>query len=204
LRQRTLGEPDTFFPRLRIEKQEATMMHPTRNNLPQETRAKVIPILASLLADSADLYSQCKQAHWNVRGEGFIAVHELFDKVSAEVNEATDMIAERMQQLGSSVSGTVRASASQSRLEEYPLEAIGTTNQHVDALSRVLSTFNTSLLKAVEETDEVGDIVTSDMLTTIVRGLDKQLWFVESYLAVSTTEAQKQAPVQTKLTSVRH
>lgn len=164
-------------------------MQPTKNDLPQATREKVTPILARLLADSLDLYSQCKQAHWNVRGAGFMALHELFDGLGTEVNAATDIIAERILQLGSPASGTVRVAAASSRLKEYPL-TIGSGDQHVEALSSVLAAFNTMLHHAIDETDSAGDTVTTDILTGVARGLDKQLWFVEAHLPVADTGTQ--------------
>ena len=51
-------------------------MHPTQNDLPQKTRVKVIGVLGDRLADATDLMLQSKQAHWNVKGPSFIALHE--------------------------------------------------------------------------------------------------------------------------------
>ena len=54
-------------------------MHPTRNDLSTKTRTKVVEVLNARLADAIDLQFQAKQAHWNVKGPNFIALHELFD-----------------------------------------------------------------------------------------------------------------------------
>lgn len=157
------------------------MVQATKNDIPSETREKVNQILGQLLADAIDLHYQTKQAHWNVKGENFIALHQLFDSVASEVIEAVDTIAERIMQLGGSAQGTIRVAAKKSRLAEYPLDIEG-SQQHVDALSSALAAFNKTARKAIDETDDMGDAVTADMLTGIVRGLDKQLWFVESHL----------------------
>ena len=53
-------------------------MHPTRNDLSTKTRTKVVAVLNARLADAIDLQFQAKQAHWNVKGPNFIALHELF------------------------------------------------------------------------------------------------------------------------------
>jgi starvation-inducible DNA-binding protein len=55
-------------------------MFKTKNDIREETRAKVVELLNARLADSIDLQTQTKQAHWNVKGPDFIALHELFDK----------------------------------------------------------------------------------------------------------------------------
>lgn len=70
-------------------------MQPTHNTLPETVRAQPIELLNKHLAAAIDLHAQVKQAHWNVRGPGFIALHELFDKVSGEVENYSDKLAER-------------------------------------------------------------------------------------------------------------
>jgi len=167
-------------------------MHPTKNDIAPVKRKKIADILNKLLSDAIDLKSQAKQAHWNVKGENFIAIHELFDKVSGEVDEAVDTIAERIVQLGDTALGTVRVAAKSSRLKEYPL-AISDSAKHIDALSSALAAFNSYARKNIDETSAIGDAITADMLTGIVRGLDKLLWFVESHLAESARAVQKKA-----------
>jgi starvation-inducible DNA-binding protein len=97
-------------------------------------------LLNQRLADAVDLQTQMKQAHWNVKGPNFIGLHKLFDEINDEVEEYVDMIAERIVQLGGIAEGTARCAASRRGLDEYPL-AIGIDTAHVDAVSRVISTF---------------------------------------------------------------
>jgi starvation-inducible DNA-binding protein len=52
------------------------------------------------LADCIDLQTQTKQAHWNVKGSLFIALHELFGKINEQVEDYVDDVAERIVQLG--------------------------------------------------------------------------------------------------------
>ncbi len=155
-------------------------MHPTQNDLPASARQKVITLLSPLLADALDLYGQTKQAHWNVRGPGFIALHELFDQVATEVALSADEIAERIMQLGGEAPGTARFVAKESRLKDYPhLRDDGQV--HVSALSRAIATFNANARKGIDAADEAGDTVTADILTQITGKLDKQMWFVEAH-----------------------
>lgn len=157
-------------------------MHPTQNDLPIAKRKQLTDMLNQLLSDALDLYSQIKQAHWNVKGENFQTLHELFDTVATEVNMDADMIAERVMQLGGQSMGTVRVAAKASRLKQYPMEAVD-GQEHVRALSEAISVFNMHARKGIDDTAGLGDAVTADMLTEITRGLDKQLWFVESHLS---------------------
>jgi hypothetical protein len=70
-------------------------MRPTHNTLPESIRAQSVELLNKHLAATIDLHAQVKQAHWNVRGPGFIVIHKLFDTVSVEVENYSDLIAER-------------------------------------------------------------------------------------------------------------
>ncbi len=165
-------------------------MASTKNDLPAVKRKQLTDKLNQLLSDAVDLRLQCKQAHWNVKGAAFIALHELFDQVATEVEAASDMIAERVMQLGGQALGTARVVAKNSRLKEYPLQAVD-AEAHVAALSSAIADFNARARKGIDETAALGDAVSADMLTEITRGLDKQLWFVESHLesGKSRTEA---------------
>jgi starvation-inducible DNA-binding protein len=155
-------------------------MYRTKNDLPEATRARVVELLNARLADAIDLQTQCKQAHWNVRGPSFIALHELFDKVNEDVEEYVDLIAERAIQLGGSVQGTARTVAAKSTLSEYPLN-IANGMDHVDALSSALSAFGKKAREAIDQTSEMKDADTADIFTEISRGTDKWLWMVEAH-----------------------
>ena len=156
-------------------------MHKTKNDLSKETREQIINTLNARLADASDLKSQAKQAHWNVKGMSFIALHELFDQVATEVEAYTDTIAERVTILGGTALGTVRVAASNSSLNEYPLE-ITDGADHVDALSTALADFGKKVRADIEEADKLGDMDTADIFTEVSRGIDKLLWFVEAHI----------------------
>jgi len=156
-------------------------MFKTKNDLPEAARAKVIELLNARLADCKDLQTQTKQAHWNVKGPNFIGLHELFDKINEEIDEYVDEIAERAVQLGGVAEGTARVVAKRSSLPEYPLN-IADGRAHVDALSSALAAFGKLARKAIDESNELGDLDTADLFTEVSRGIDKWLWFVEAHL----------------------
>jgi starvation-inducible DNA-binding protein len=156
-------------------------MFETKNDLPLATREKVVEILNAQLADTIDLQTQTKQAHWNVKGANFMALHELFDKISEDVEDYVDDIAERSVQLGGVAEGTARTAAKRSSLTEYPVNTID-GRSHVEALSSALAAFGKSARKAITEAGDLGDLDTADLLTEISRGIDKWLWFVEAHL----------------------
>lgn len=156
-------------------------MHNTKIDISKETREQVIGLLNARLADALDLKSQAKQAHWNVKGIHFIALHELFDQVATEVEAFSDLIAERVTTLGGTAEGTVRVAAGKSTLNQYPLE-ITDGRDHVDALSSALADFGRRVRANIDEADEAGDMDTADLFTEVSRGTDKLLWFVEAHI----------------------
>ena len=156
-------------------------MHPTRNDLSNKTRSRVVDVLNARLADAIDLQLQVKQAHWNVKGPAFYSLHELFDKIAGEVSEHVDDLAERITALGGIAEGTVQAVVGRSRLEAYPL-GISEGRAHLEALAGALARFGKSVRKAIDDTGKAGDADTSDLFTGISRSIDKNLWFVEAHL----------------------
>ena len=182
--QRTATPTATHSPRLRTagseRKTETSRLFPTKNDLPQASRAKVSDLLNQRLADCIDLQTQCKQAHWNVKGPNFIALHQLFDDINTDVSGYVDLLAERVVQLGGVAEGTSRMVAARTTLEEYPTVTDG--RAHVDALSSALAAFGETARKAIAQVDELDDADTVDILTEISRGIDKWLWFVEAHL----------------------
>ncbi|MBI3440213.1 MAG: DNA starvation/stationary phase protection protein Dps [Proteobacteria bacterium] len=141
----------------------------------------LIAVLNHLLASTIDFKLSAKQAHWNVTGENFIALHELFDEVSSKVDGYADMLAERSVQLGGTAQGTLQTVSSQSSLGDYPVD-IHDGREHVMALSGEISVLADASRQGINAASDVGDMVTADLLTEITRGLDKLHWFIRSHL----------------------
>ncbi|MEO1004681.1 MAG: DNA starvation/stationary phase protection protein Dps [Cyanobacteria bacterium J06638_38] len=156
-------------------------LYATRIDLAEDLRVQEIEILNQTLAATLDLKTQTKQAHWNVKGMDFYQLHELFDEMATELEEYVDMVAERVTALGGTALGTARIAASESILEEYPLDAV-TGAEHVRALADRFGVYAKHVRTAIEQTDELGDADTSDLYTEISRTVDKRLWFLEAHL----------------------
>ncbi len=156
-------------------------MYPTKNDVHAKNRGLLVDLLNARLADAIDLQTQCKQAHWNVKGPDFIALHELFDKLNEDVEVYVDDIAERAVQLGGIADGTARSVAKRTTLAEYAAKT-GAGRDHVEALSSAVASFGTSVRQSIAKSDELGDADTTDLFTEVSRGIDKWLWFVEAHL----------------------
>jgi starvation-inducible DNA-binding protein len=155
-------------------------MYRTANTLPEQMRSRSVALLNRHLAAAIDLHAQVKQAHWNVRGPTFIAIHELFDKVADAVEEYSDKVAERAGTLGGTAEGTVQTATERSFLEPYQL-GVADAEAHIAAVTAALASFGESVRNAIGESDEFGDLDTADVFTEVSRGIDQQLWLVESH-----------------------
>lgn len=156
-------------------------MPKTRIDLPDNTRKAMIVLLNARLADAIDLRLSVKQAHWNVKGPTFIALHEFFDAVQGRVDTFVDDIAERAVALGGVVAGTAQAAVKASSLDPYPTD-ITDEKEHLKALAERLAAFGKLAREGIDAADEVDDKDTADLFTGISRQIDKDLWMVEAHL----------------------
>jgi starvation-inducible DNA-binding protein len=155
------------------------------NDQPKSVRTTAIALLNQQLADALDLSLQAKQAHWNVKGPSFGALHELFDDVAEKMSEFADILAERAVALGGIALGTVQVLTRDTRLSAYPLTILAGT-EHVAALSAALAQYAKFTRAAIDMADEAGDAATADAFTEVARGVDDLLWKVEAHNAAKS------------------
>lgn len=156
-------------------------LYPSKIDFSDATRTKLVELANQRLADTFDLYSQVKQAHWNVKGLDFQQLHEFFDAVAAAIEPFVDEIAERVTTLGGIAMGTVRMAAATSTLAEYPNDiAAGTA--HLEAVRDRVAAYGAANREAIETASTLEDPTTEDLFTEISRVIDLQLYFLESHL----------------------
>jgi len=147
--------------------------------VPPKAREAAVALLNQQLANLGDLYSQTKQAHWNVRGRNFYSHHLLFDSVAETAEAHWDDVAERAVQLGGYARGTVRMAAAASALPEWP-EDLASETEFVKALTERFTLVANSVRAGIDAAANLGDADTADLFTEISRGLDKSLWMLEA------------------------
>jgi len=155
--------------------------HKTQNDLKSNAKAVSIGLLNARVADGIDLALLTKQAHWNLKGRQFIAVHEMLDVFRTQLDTAVDTMAERAVQLGGTALGTTQAVASGTSLTPYPTD-IYAIKDHLSALAERYAATANAVRAGIDEAAEAGDADTADILTGISRDLDKALWFLEAHL----------------------
>ena len=153
----------------------------TRIDLPADKREKLIDILNQHLADTFDLMSQTKFAHWNVKGPNFYQLHKLFDELAEGLEEHVDEIAERVTALGGVATGTARQAAASSRVPEFPA-GVHKGLDVVAALADRYAAVGSAVRAAIDEADDLGDKDTADLFTSVSRDLDQSLYFLEAHL----------------------
>ncbi|HLT30005.1 MAG TPA: DNA starvation/stationary phase protection protein Dps [Myxococcaceae bacterium] len=163
-------------------KEEASMNFRSSVDVSKEKRAGLIELLNELLANSLDLHSQAKQAHWNVKGRHFISAHELFEDVAKHTAAHSDDIAERVAALGGYALGTTRQVAQRTRLDEFAPSSLNGQDCLSELVDR-LAAHATLLRAGIEQTGgDLADPVTEDLLVEVLREVEVDLWFLESHL----------------------
>ena len=158
-----------------------THNHKTVNDLEGNAKKVAIEILNARLADMIDLALITKQAHWNLKGPRFIAIHEMLDGFRDQLDAHVDTVAERVAQLGGTALGTSQIVAAQSKVPAYPTN-IYKIEDHLAALIERYGAVANATRRAIDDTDEAGDADTADIFTAASRDLDKALWFLEAHV----------------------
>ena len=160
----------------------AKIVKSSKVDLASNTKTKVVGLLNERLADGIDLALLTKQAHWNLKGPGFIGIHLMLDGFRDDLDIHVDTVAERVAQLGGIALGTTQSTASASSLKAYPTDIIS-VQAHLAALVDRYADAGNKVREAIDACDEAGDADSADILTAYSRMLDKSLWFLQSNLA---------------------
>lgn len=153
----------------------------THIDIDKETRTKLIEVLNAQLADTFDLFSQTKQAHWNVKGMDFMQLHELFDEGAALLIGYVDMLAERVTALAGEARGTVRMAAKNTTLEEFPEDTFQDETV-VQVVAERWGAYAASTREAGDKAEQLKDMATNDLFIEIQRGVDKFLYFLDAHI----------------------
>ena len=156
-------------------------LHPTKSPMNENLRGAMVQLLQTHLGTAIDLSYQAKQAHWNVKGFNFIAVHKLFDELHEQAEVYVDLIAERLTGMGGQAQGTVQAASTNSILEAYPVDLVK-SEDHLRRLSDSYSSWGKAVSEGIKEAGDAGDDLTADLLTEVGRGLSTSRYFQESHL----------------------
>lgn len=122
-----------------------------------------------------------KQAHWNVRGANFIAIHELLDAVVTRTQGFADEAAERIVALGLPVDARVSTVSEKTPATAVPA-GFAPWQEHIIAIVADMDAVIADVQAAIDGLDEV-DLTSQDVAIGIKAGLEKDRWFLSAHLA---------------------
>lgn len=141
---------------------------------------KLFKYLNQNLADLNIFYVKLHQFHWLVQGKGFFTLHAQFEKTYEFVHDAFDEIAERIVGLEGKPVTTTKEYLELAKIKELEKpEYCG--NKLVGLMVEDLKHLAKTLKETINVSDNLSDVVTSDMLTTIVAEIEKQIWMYRAY-----------------------
>jgi len=144
-------------------------------------REKISQGLSRTLADTYLLYLKTHAYHWNVTGPMFSSLHLMFETQYTELHTATDLIAERIRQLGHFAPGTYKTYTKLGSIpedkEDVPPALTMVRNLVIghEALARTVR-------DAFKLADKGGDQPTMDLLTQRMQASDMAAWMLRSHL----------------------
>jgi starvation-inducible DNA-binding protein len=149
--------------------------------LDDKARSYSIDTLNRVLANTYMLYTKTRKYHWNVTGIHFGVLHALFETQYDQLEEAMDEVAERVRQVGGLAIGTLTEMKQCSTLDEQP----GHNPSANDMIGSLLADHEQvirELREAVDKTDDLGDMGTSDFLTGLMEAHEKMAWMLRAHL----------------------
>jgi starvation-inducible DNA-binding protein len=148
----------------------------------QEHLAETSKALGHILADEYVLYTKTLNAHWNVEGHDFHAMHAFFKSQYTEIANIIDMVAERMRMLGHYAPATLRQFLELTHLTEQIREK----NDSLGFIRELLSDHESIIIYIRTQLNhldaEIKDQGTSDYLTGLLQYHEKIAWELKAHL----------------------
>ena len=139
-------------------------------------------MLSAVLSDAVILYTKTRKFHWNVSGNSFVELHELFEEQYKKLESAIDEIAERINKLGTKTPGTMQEFLQMTTLKEAP----GKYPSQKEMLKELLKDHESVIRQLrlfIKDCDEkYNDIGTSDFLTDLIKEHETIAWKLRRYL----------------------
>lgn len=153
-------------------------MNTTLETAPDRARLTAASTLQRLLPPLVALKLDAKQAHWNISGPTFLAMHHLTDEFAADLDRHIDRVAERAAALGFAVDA--RADAVASIGSVLPAGRL-TDDEAARELASALQAVAGSALDGLQGLEDA-DPVTHDLVVDLVGELEHYRWLLRSQM----------------------
>ncbi|SEM89806.1 starvation-inducible DNA-binding protein [Chryseobacterium taichungense] len=152
-----------------------------RIGLTEKNADTVAAELAKLLADEFVLYTKTRNAHWNVTGDNFHAMHIFFEKQYTQLEDLIDSVAERMRKIGHYAPATMKAYLELTHLTEYSERTNDGLGYMKDLLSDHESIIDFLRGNITPFAEKYKDYGTSDYITGLMETHEEMAWMLRSY-----------------------
>jgi len=156
-------------------------MQPNIGIKPENLKA-VSHALNGILSDEFLLYTKTRNAHWNVEGPDFHAMHLFFESQYEKLDEIMDEVAERIRMLGHYAPATLKDFLQLTHLTEQMREK----NDSAGFIRELLADHETIIITMRENIDrfanEYKDAGTSDFITGLMEEHEKMAWMLRAHL----------------------
>lgn len=154
----------------------------TRNDVTDTASAAAARFLTPVVRSAQALAVNLKQAHWNVCGANFLAIHELLDAVASNAREAADLAAERVVALGLPIDARLQTIADTVDFSEVA-PGFSSTEQTVRAAVQDIDDVRQRVALAIAGLDG-DDLPSQDVVIGIMATLDRDRWLLAAHLSI--------------------
>jgi len=148
----------------------------------KENLTQVAHALNGLLADEFLLYLKTRNAHWNIEGSDFHAMHKFFEEQYEQLDGMMDDVAERIRVLGHYAPATMRAYLQLTHLTEQSRDkndSAGFIKELLGDHESVITTLRENINSFANELNDAG---TSDFITGLMEAHEKMAWMLRAHL----------------------
>lgn len=137
--------------------------------------------LSKLLADEFVLYTKTRNAHWNVTGENFHAMHVFFEDQYNQLEKVIDRVAERMRKIGHYAPATLKIYLELTHLTEYnerSNDGLGFLKDLLKDHESIIEFIRGNITPFAEKYHDYGS---SDFVTGVMETHEEMAWMIRSY-----------------------
>jgi starvation-inducible DNA-binding protein len=140
---------------------------------------EVVAALNILLANYQVHYQKLRDFHWNITGPDFFDLHHQFEVEYNAVKSNIDEIAERIRVFGKTPISTMREYLETSTINEG--ERGISADQMVAQVLHDFETLMEFMISAIEASNKIGDTSTADMITKMMKRMEKRHWMFTAF-----------------------
>jgi starvation-inducible DNA-binding protein len=139
----------------------------------------VVEALNILLSNYQVHYQKLRDFHWNVKGPDFFDLHDQFEMEYNAVKLNIDEIAERIRVFGKTPTSTLSEYLKHSTITE--VKRGFDANEMVAEILRDFENLVSFMFDSIEEANKVGDTSTADLITKMMKRMEKRHWMFTAF-----------------------